>query len=169
MSADLKTLHALVVDRDRNLREIIRDVLHDFGLSRAHVHQAANGKEALEFLEIRSVDFIITGWRMSPVDGLAMTRKLRDPETTPAPGIPVIFCCSTLNKTVLGQARSAGVNEVILKPISTQAIKSRVTAVLERPRPIITLTTYIGPDRRRERGPWDGKERRSEDNYWVID
>jgi hypothetical protein len=41
------------------------------------------------------------------------------------------------------------VNEAIAKPISASAIKSRISAILEKPRPLVKADAYVGPDRRR--------------------
>lgn len=169
MTTDLKKVHALIADSDRNLRSIIRGLLNAFGLPLENIRQCDNGEAALELLDIRKSDFLITGWKMTPMDGLTLVRTLRNPNATPAPGIPVIFCSRFLDQRLLQDVRSAGVNEVIVKPINAGAIKSRVTAVLERPRPVITLTNYIGPDRRRGANRWNGVDRRSDERDFFID
>jgi CheY-like chemotaxis protein len=141
----------------------LRDLLVNCGIPAANIQQSEDGKGALERLEIRRPDFIITEWQMTPMDGLALTRHLRHPDTTPAPGIPVILCTGNIDTDLLKDARMAGINEIIVKPVNAGAISGRVTAVLERPRPVITLPNYIGPDRRRVSADWDGIERRAKD------
>jgi len=63
------------------------------------------------------------------------------------------------------QARDAGVNEFIAKPVTSRNLFLRIAAVVERPRPFVRASTYFGPDRRRQNdafhvGPW----RRQEDH-----
>jgi CheY-like chemotaxis protein len=171
MAADLKNVHALVADGDRNHRQIVRSLLNSFGIPLDQVRQCNNGKDAIELLEIRNSDFLITGFQMSPMNGLELVRALRHPDTTPAPGIPIIFCSRSLDQRMLIDALGAGANELIVKPINAGAIKRHITAVLERPRPLISLPNYIGPDRRRgySGGTWDGVERRSGKDDFFID
>ena len=47
------------------------------------------------------------------------------------------------------EARNAGVNEVLAKPISAQNLYGRVLSVIENPRPFVRSSDYFGPDRRR--------------------
>ena len=62
------------------------------------------------------------------------------------------------------QARDAGVNEFILKPLTPTALVSRLEAVLQRPRAFVRLPSYFGPDRRRRDDPaYRGPRRRAED------
>ena len=59
------------------------------------------------------------------------------------------------------QARDAGVNEFLAKPVSVRAILSRLISVIEHPRPFVRTKSYFGPCRRR-RGDdeYRGPERR---------
>ena len=60
------------------------------------------------------------------------------------------------------QARDAGVNEFLAKPVSVKAIMTRLISVIEHPRPYVRTKSYFGPCRRR-RGDeeYRGPERRA--------
>ena len=149
------------------MRKIIRDVLYDLGFNLDHIRLCENGDEALELLMIAQSDILITCQRMTPTDGLTLIRKLRDPKTTPAPEIPIIFCSAVLDQRLLEEVRQAGANEILLKPINAARIKSRIDAIIQKPRPIVRIENYIGPDRRRlpdVRLPNDRRVR----NYWDL-
>jgi DNA-binding response OmpR family regulator len=61
------------------------------------------------------------------------------------------------------QARDAGVNEFIAKPVSVKTMMSRLVAVIEHPRPYVRTTGYFGPCRRRSSvAEYQGSERRIE-------
>ena len=128
---------------------IIRSVLYDLGFSLDRIRLCQNGDEALDLLKIARSDILITCLRMTPMDGLTLIRTLRDPKSTPAPEIPIIFCSAVLDMKLLDDVRQAGANEIIRKPIDAARIKSHIDAIIERPRPTIRLADYIGPDRRR--------------------
>lgn len=149
------------------MRKIIRDVLYDLGFNLDHIRLCDNGNDALELLRIARSDLLITGQRMSPMDGLTLIRTLRHPKTTPAPEIPIIFCSAVLDMQLLDEVRQAGANEILLKPINAARIKSRIDAILDNPRPVVRIESYVGPDRRRlpdVRLPNDRRVR----NYWDV-
>jgi CheY-like chemotaxis protein len=169
MAIDYQKIQPLIADGDRQLRNIIRDLLIGLGIPRSNIRDCATGADAIELLTIRRSDFLVAELRMSPMDGLTLLRRLRNPDVTPAPGIPVILYSDTLDEDMLTELRGAGVNEVLVKPINGVAIRSRVAAVLERPRALVNRPDYIGPERRRNKGPWDGVERRSrKDDYFIC-
>ena len=61
-------------------------------------------------------------------------------------------------------ARDAGVNEFMAKPVSAQALYTRMASMVERPRPFVKTETYFGPDRRRQdTGPPPGISERRKD------
>jgi two-component system chemotaxis response regulator CheY len=162
-----RDIRALIADREENMRMIIRSVLYDLGFSLDHIRLCQNGEEALDLLKIARSDILITCLRMTPMDGLTLIRTLRDPKSTPAPEIPIIFCSAVLDMKLLNDVRQAGANEIIRKPINAARIKSRIDAIIERPRPIIRLADYIGPDRRRLPDLRVPNDRRVQ-NYWDV-
>ena len=168
MAIDYNKIHPLIADSDRHLRTIIRDLLSDLGIPRAQIRDCATGADAIELLTIRRSDFLIAELQMSPMDGLTLLRRLRDPNVTPVPGVPVILYSETLDEEQLAEIRGAGVNEVLVKPINGIAIRSRVTAILEHPRALINQPDYFAPDRRRNKDPWTGVERRSGKEDFFI-
>jgi CheY-like chemotaxis protein len=167
MPASYESLRILIADRDPHLRMLIRSILRDLGFSFEHIRLCRDGEEALELLSIAKSDILITCLRMTPMDGLTLIRRLRDPKTTPARDISIVFCSAVLDKKLLDEVRLAGANEVIVKPINAAAVKSRIDAIVDNPRPTIRLKDYVGPDRRRL--PHDPKpnDRRTK-NYWDV-
>jgi len=60
-------------------------------------------------------------------------------------------------------ARDAGINEMMIKPLSVRTLFARIRAVFERPRPYIECKSYFGPDRRRKQDHlYSGDERRKD-------
>ena len=47
------------------------------------------------------------------------------------------------------QARDAGVNEFVVKPISVKSLFSRIDSLINKPRKFIRTGHFFGPDRRR--------------------
>ncbi len=65
----------LLVDDNQDGMLARRSVLEELGYL---VVPAASGSEALKLVEKESFDLIITDYRMSPIDGLELIRKLRE-------------------------------------------------------------------------------------------
>ena len=68
------TDHILIVDDDREIRELVADYLKKNGL-RATV--AADGRQMRSFLEANRVDLIVLDIMMPGDDGLVLCRELR--------------------------------------------------------------------------------------------
>jgi DNA-binding response OmpR family regulator len=61
---------------------------------------------------------------------------------------------------VILAARDAGVDEYLIKPLTTAALCAKLEAVLSRRRAFIESEAYVGPDRRRRTAPFQGADRR---------
>jgi two-component system, chemotaxis family, chemotaxis protein CheY len=149
MSRAYKMLRVLIVDADKFSRDLIKDVLESLGFEGEKIFRTGNGAEALENLRTNKMDIVICSRNMGPIDGVTFVRTLRDPKESPAPGVPVVFCSRQLDRQLVDEIRRTGVNEVIVKPVTISAIESRVRALLEKPRPLLKVSDYVGPDRRR--------------------
>jgi len=83
------------------------------------------------------------------MDGLTFVRKLRDPENSKNPFIPIILCTAHNDRDLIQRALDTGVTEIMTKPISAKVLESRITEIFQKPRPFVRSTQYFGPDRRR--------------------
>ena len=85
MAADQAKI--LIVDDDRELRELIAETLSEYGYdSRA----AKNGAELFAALEREAFDLILLDIMMPGEDGLSLCRRLRAPGA-PHSAVPIIF------------------------------------------------------------------------------
>ena len=162
MKHQYASLRVLIVDENRFTRELIAGVLEDIGFQKQNLMATGDGKEALDLLGVKKVDFIICDVQIGSIDGLTFVRTLRKPGECPVPGIPVIICSGQLDKKRIEEIQEAGVNEVVLKPVSLGAVESRIRALLLKPRPLVNFGDYIGPDRRRVMNDEIEVERRSQ-------
>ena len=121
---------------------------------------AKDGDHALRVIERERPDICITDLVMPGMDGLTLTKRLRDPVNSPNPLIPIILMSANISRRTLFAARDAGVNEIVAKPLKAKLVFDRLFEVIERPRQFVVAQHYIGPDRRRRTIPFDGQERR---------
>ena len=143
-----KELKVLVVDDDRFMLTLIREILISLGIHGAH--DVSDPLQALDEVKRLSPDLIITDWQMEPMDGLEFVRTVRRREDIPNPFVPIIMVSGRMDREIVQKARDSGANEVVAKPVSIGAIEKRIIAVIDHPRPFIVSKTYFGPDRRRQ-------------------
>jgi two-component system, chemotaxis family, chemotaxis protein CheY len=159
MGYKFEKLRLLVVDDSPHMRKILTTVLDAFGCR--HVAEASDGHGALQCIRESVPDILIADLAMPGMDGLDLTREIRNGVDTPCPYLPIIMLTGHTDLDSVRAARDAGINEFLAKPISPTALLKRIQAVIEHPRPFVRTKMYFGPDRRRLRNDiYRGPERR---------
>ena len=104
----------------------------------------------------------VLDWVMEGMSGLDLIQMIRTNPQTPNPFVPVIMLTGHTSLDHVRQARDAGVNEFIAKPVSVKTMMSRLVSVIENPRPYVRTNVYFGPCRRRRGAEeYRGPERRA--------
>ena len=156
---DLANLSFLVVDDNDHMRRLIVSLLKAMGVRRTR--EAEDGAHALNVLKQFDADMIIVDWNMEPVDGLEFAKRVRTSDDSPNIYVPLIMLTGHTDASKVFQARDAGVNEFLAKPVSAKKLYLRIKAIIDTPRQFIRTPTYFGPDRRRKDDPtYKGPERR---------
>jgi CheY-like chemotaxis protein len=154
-------LKILVVDDNVHMRKLVTTILQAFGVHQ--IQEAENGDRAWTVLREFNPDVVILDWVMEGMSGLELVRMLRTNPQTPNPFVPVVMLTGYTSLDHVMQARDAGVNEFIAKPVSAKTLMSRLVAVIEHPRPYVRTSAYFGPCRRRRGAEeYRGTERRAE-------
>ena len=103
------------------------------------------------------------------VDWVRFTCLLRNAPDSPNQMIPVIMVTGHSTERRVREARDAGVNEFVAKPVTARGVLERIHEVIDHPRPYVRRDDYFGPDRRRhEDAGYLGPRRRSGDNADPI-
>ena len=153
-------LKILVVDDNAHMRKLVVTILQAFGTT--HIYEAENGERALSLLRETNPDVVVLDWMMEGLSGLDVVKQIRTSPNTPNPFVPVIMLTGYTQLDHVRQARDAGVNEFLAKPVSVKAILTRLISVIEHPRPYVRTKGYFGPCRRRRGADeYRGPERRS--------
>lgn len=160
---NLQDFEVLVVDDNRHMRTLIRDLLRAIGIGR--VVEASDGMSGFQQLRDCEPDVVITDLMMQPIDGLQFARMVRNEHRSPQPYVPIVMVTGFADKQRVEEARDAGVTEFLAKPVTSEALFARIESIIERPRPFIRTPDFFGPDRRRHKtkGPI-GNGRRLEDH-----
>ena len=147
----------LLVDDNHHMRVLLTEILRAIGVK--HVYEAGDGAEALQIMRTHQVDVVMTDLAMQPLDGIDFVRQLRRSGDSPNQMAPVIMVTGHSTVQRVHQARDAGVNEFLTKPLTARGVIERVAQVIDHPRAFIRSPNYIGPERRRRTdpnfaGPW---------------
>ena len=104
----------LVVDDSSLVRLYYRGALERAGFA---VEEAINGMEATEKVLVLDFDLLIVDINMPGMDGLSFVTDLRRREEYVAT-LPILMVSTEAGETDIADARAAGVNYYLVKPIS---------------------------------------------------
>ena len=154
-------LRVLLVEDDRASRMLTVALLEELGIDQ--IKEAGDGEAALRLLRGYPADVIICDMMMEPMDGLAFVRRVRTDAQSANPYLPIILVTAQADRSAVRAARDAGVNLLMAKPITLEALRRRIEVVLNERREFIMNQTYVGPDRRRQDVPIGGRRDRRKD------
>lgn len=158
----LDQLKILLVDDNHHMRVLLIELLRAVGINK--VFEATDGAEGLQMMRAHPIDIVMTDLAMEPLDGIDFVRLLRNSPDSPNQMVPVIMVTGHLTVRRIQEARDAGVNEFVAKPITARNILERLQLIIDHPRPFVRTDDYFGPDRRRRNDPaYAGPWRRSGD------
>jgi len=143
LAAKLAATKVLVVDDEYYMRKVVRTLLMSIGVR--NVYEAPDGPSGLEAIRTIVPDVVIVDWQMPGLDGAGFVRMVRSPQTFPYPDIPIIMLTGHGERSRVVEAVSVGINEFLLKPVSSKALQDRLVAVLTKPRPMVQTGAYYGP------------------------
>lgn len=115
----------LIVEDQKDVREYIKDCLG----SGYTIIEAENGKQGLQQVEEEEPDIIISDIMMPEMDGLEMTRKLKNQLKTSH--IPIILLTAKASQEQKLEGLEEGADSYIPKPFNKQHLQIRVKKLIE--------------------------------------
>lgn len=146
VSQRLRDAKVLVVDDEFYSRKVIRTLLLANGVTR--IFDADNGARGLEAISLVVPDLVLLDWEMPNMDGSSFVKVVRNPENFPLPDVPIIMLTGHSERWRVEEAMRLGVNEYLLKPVSSKMLAARLISTLIKPRPIVQVGDYYGPQPR---------------------
>lgn len=148
MSYSFDKVRILIVEDNIPMLEICKSLLLTFGVG--DVLPAKNGEDAFRLFCKENPDIVITDWMMSPMDGISLTRRIRNDPASPNHYVPVVLMTGFSERKRVMQARDAGATEFLVKPFTARDLYKRIAQIIERPRQFVRSEDFFGPDRRRK-------------------
>lgn len=130
---DLSKIVVVAVDDNHNMLTILETMLEAMGITK--VHKFRGGKAALEELNRLKPDVIITDWKMAPMSGIELFHKIRNGKGGQKSDVPVLMLTGFADADKVLEAREAGVDGFIGKPVATDTLYKHIINVV-KPTPI---------------------------------
>lgn len=135
------TAHILVVDDDREIRDLLAQFLVRHGY---RVTTAQDGKEMRRVLADWSIDLVVLDLMLPGEDGLSLCRDLRARSQ-----MPVIMLTMMGEETDRIVGLEMGADDYIAKPFNPRELLARLKAVLRRTKGVVTSANGSNPARRK--------------------
>lgn len=113
-----------MVDDEQKIREVISSYLQNEGYQ---ILEAANGKDALEIMRKKAIDFVILDLMLPDLSGEKVCQQIR--EQSP---VPILMLTAKVMEEDRIRGLSIGADDYVTKPFSPREIVARVKAILRR-------------------------------------
>ena len=117
----------LVVDDSPTMRRIVCNALIEIGFS--DLKEAEDGVQAIELLTSESFDFVITDWNMPNMNGLELTKAIRQNDTLKE--LPILMVTTRGMKEDVLAAMQAKVSNYVVKPFTPEILREKIDMILK--------------------------------------
>ncbi|HWV43238.1 response regulator [Pseudorhodoplanes sp.] len=119
-------LKVLVVDDQESVRKMTSLILEQIGIRQ--IHEAENGKKAMEIASLQPIDLILSDYYMDGMDGLDLLRAVRGHPVVRR--VPFILLTGRGDRELVVKAAQAGVNNYLIKPFTPQVLRQKIEQVM---------------------------------------
>jgi two-component system, chemotaxis family, chemotaxis protein CheY len=121
-------LNIMIVDDSPVMRTFLRKVVDLTGLPIGRYYEAGDGAEALNTLNERWMDLILTDINMPHMDGEELIRHIESDELLR--DVPVIVVSTDSSHTRIQQMLSLGARGYVSKPFAPEVLRDEVEKIL---------------------------------------
>lgn len=146
-ASKIQQLNVLIVDDEHTMRKVTRSLLQVIGVK--SIHEANDGASGLEAICSLAPDVVILDWEMPGPNGAEFMRKVRSPGNFPFPDVPIIMLTAYAERSRVIEAVNLGVNEFLLKPVSSKALCERLLSIVAKPRRMVKKGDRYVPEPRK--------------------
>lgn len=162
MSYDFSNVNVLVVESTQEMFKLFKMVLAMLSVPESNIYSAFSAEEGFDEFCRNKHDIVITDWLENPDKGIELMKRIRTDRKSPNKFVPIIMTAGSGHYSRVIKSRDSGVSEYLVKPFAADALATRITRVIEHPRPFVLSDVYAGPERRVKKLPIDFPDRRKE-------
>jgi two-component system, chemotaxis family, chemotaxis protein CheY len=115
----------LIVDDSESIRELVGFTLNNSGYT---VEKGTDGMEALNYLDGREINLVITDLNMPNMDGIQLIREIR--KTRGYSAVPILILTTESQAARKEEAKLAGATGWIVKPFVQEKLVEVVKKVI---------------------------------------
>ena len=130
----------LIVDDETNIRLMLRTALQTL---QYEIHEAGNGREALDTVAKWSPDVMILDLSMPVLDGMGVLQELKPVRIERKPRIVVLTAYGSIPAAV--RATRLGAIDFLEKPVSPDEVRESVESALTEPMPLVATEPSDDP------------------------
>jgi two-component system, chemotaxis family, chemotaxis protein CheY len=116
----------LVIDDQPLMVDLITRIIRHLGFE--NVDHSKDGMTALLMMARKKYRLVISDWQMEPLDGLTLLRTVRADRLLAR--TKFLIMTARMNSDDVVEAKSAGVDNFILKPFTPEALQAKIAEIL---------------------------------------
>lgn len=124
-----KPIQILLVD-DNPVNLLVAQMMLKKCFPKAEVVQASSGIAALEKLHAQHFDLVLMDMVMPEMDGMEVTRKIRQEFPAPICSMPILALTASANPVDQDRCLASGMNAVMHKPLDEHELITKISSVL---------------------------------------
>jgi two-component system, chemotaxis family, chemotaxis protein CheY len=121
-------LDVLIVDDSAAIRKILQRVLMQLQVPLGIVHEAGDGREALEILKTKPVGLIFSDINMPNMDGIELLTQLKSSDDFKT--IPILMVTTEGSQAKVLRALELGAAGYLRKPFTAEQIKEKLVGII---------------------------------------
>lgn len=125
---NFSALKVLIIDDETYIRRVVAQLLRRLEVT--YIVEAAEGKQGFMEVVRNRPDIVLCDINMKPVDGMTFLGILRKTSNVEIARTPVIFLTADSQQETVMRAAKLHVNGYLVKPVSLNDLKKRITAAL---------------------------------------
>jgi DNA-binding NarL/FixJ family response regulator len=143
---ELHKANAILVDEKPGSMKAARDALHDVGFRR--FHEMANLAEVQERLASVGCDVLICDAETGGGMATKMFHNIRQGDVGGDPFLPIIATTWDPKRELVSEVISSGADLLLTLPMTIGKMKTAIETLINKRKPFVVTSDYIGPDRR---------------------
>ena len=128
-------------------RRVLRSALASFDIQQIEEWNEVRSDPG-DLAKLADFDLIIANIDEADDSAAQLLRSLRNGTIPGNPFVPTIVTCNNSTAATVRAAVDCGADAVVLKPYSLQQIMDPIEAMVDRRRPFVVTSDYVGPERR---------------------